>query len=298
MADKETAGPGWLNKLLTLVTIIAATVFIGTIASQYSGLFQGSRPKVGSFAELEGVQWAIHQRTLIFALQEACPYCEASMPLYKELLAASQNGTTFHPVAIFPRGEAIGRVVLKKHGVEMDDVRGGDLDRLGVVGTPTLILVGSDGRIARVWSGKLSQRQEDEVFQALQIARRNYSGELLREIKPGEDVIKLAEFSRVYRSVPVIDSRYRYLFRGSHIVGALNIPDNELEARAQHEISKDAEVILVCDYCLACTAETPLRTACERDVAFMKALGFSRTKAFLAWDQIAMENAGIQLAKN
>jgi hypothetical protein len=50
--------------------------------------------------------------------------------------------------------------------VDAQGIFGQNLDALKVLGTPTVILLDSDGRIEREWIGQLAHGEEEEVMNA------------------------------------------------------------------------------------------------------------------------------------
>jgi hypothetical protein len=51
--------------------------------------------------------------------------------------------------------------------VQVDDVKQTPLNAIGVIGTPTLLLVDGKGTVAQVWEGKLQPDQEGGVLAVL-----------------------------------------------------------------------------------------------------------------------------------
>lgn len=49
-------------------------------------------------------------------------------------------------------------------GVKVDDVEQASLGDLGILGTPTLVLVDSTGKVINKWEGALSPTGESEVM--------------------------------------------------------------------------------------------------------------------------------------
>ena len=60
-----------------------------------------------------------------------------------------------------------GRKYLEGQGVQVDDVKQATLNSIGVIGTPTLLLVDGKGTVAQVWEGKLKPDQEGGVLAVL-----------------------------------------------------------------------------------------------------------------------------------
>ena len=60
-----------------------------------------------------------------------------------------------------------GRKYLEGQGVQVDDVKRATLNAIGVIGTPTLLLVDGKGTVAQIWEGKLQPDQEGGVLAVL-----------------------------------------------------------------------------------------------------------------------------------
>jgi len=96
--------------------------------------------------------WTGGSPTLVFAMQVGCHWCEASADFYRRLLQ-DNDGHSFHPVVAMPQSPTEGAAYLRKLGLNVTDVRQADFHKLGVPGTPTLILVDGRGRVTASWVG-------------------------------------------------------------------------------------------------------------------------------------------------
>ena len=70
-------------------------------------------------------------------------------------------------VAVLPQTPDEGRKYLDGEGVQVDDVKQATLSTIGVVGTPTLLLVDERGKVSEVWRGKIQPDDEEKVIGAL-----------------------------------------------------------------------------------------------------------------------------------
>jgi len=70
-----------------------------------------------------------------------------------------------------PQSVEEGRQYLKKLGVEINEVKQVSMNELGVSGTPTLVLIDNNGKVANVWIGALPPNEENEVLNQLQSER-------------------------------------------------------------------------------------------------------------------------------
>jgi thioredoxin-related protein len=70
-------------------------------------------------------------------------------------------------IAVLPQPVEDGRNYLNKLGVSVDEVRQLPLDKIGVQGTPTIILVDDSGVVRNSWIGFLPPDAELSVLKAL-----------------------------------------------------------------------------------------------------------------------------------
>lgn len=120
---------------------------------------------VGKTVALPGVQFEEGRESLILALSTTCHFCKDSLPFYKALTAKAQGHLDV--IAVFPQTEAEGEKYLHDAGVSVNQFVSTQLDTLGVVGTPTLLLVSSGGKIEKVWAGFLDQTRQQDVLTQL-----------------------------------------------------------------------------------------------------------------------------------
>lgn len=106
------------------------------------------------------------QPVLLIALQAGCHFCEESMPFYKSINdeSASLKG---HLLFAFPSSAASGQAVLSANGIPAKDVRQMDFPKLGVSGTPTVLLISAQGKVDQVWIGKLNSTMTTQFQQTV-----------------------------------------------------------------------------------------------------------------------------------
>jgi len=288
-----------LDRALTVLSVGAALALLWAVTVQLSGRGDAVRleqPVVGSTVPIVGMDWAKNRQTLIIAIQPDCRYCEDSMPFYRQLLASNKTGA-FYPLIVSPRAEAVTRTLLTSHDVNTGDVRISDFGRLGVTRTPTVMLVGSDGRVERVWIGQLTPAHENELFRLLGIRRMGPRASTAGT--RGAVGITAAELATTYEDTPIVDVRPREAFAREHVAGSVNVPIDELEARLQHEVPSTLEAVVVCDYVPECrvVVSTPgAQDRCQRSLSVAKSLGFMKVR-ILEDDLPEVEAAGIPIAR-
>jgi hypothetical protein len=69
---------------------------------------------------------------------------------------------------VFPEERSLSQEFLTAHNMKVDQVTPNrPLTDIGVDGTPTVILVKPDGRIAKEWVGELDPKTQDSVISQL-----------------------------------------------------------------------------------------------------------------------------------
>lgn len=293
-----------LDWILNVACLAVAVLALVLLAQRFLPTARNSTldgPRVGSVAKLRGAGWAADRPTLVMAIQTGCHWCEASANFYHDLLRSSSGGA-FHPIAVFPTTSSDNRAFLEKLKLGIDDVREADFGELGVRGTPTLILVGSNGQVEASWVGLLSPQLENEVFKRLGVERPSKSlDQPSNEVSPSSDLMTGSQFVGLQASstlLQVIDVRPRSEFAAGHIMGSLNIPTEELEARAVHEVPRPATVVVYCHYCPPCENQRKSEgnlTYCVSGRLWLQKLGFTDLKILDA-DLSQLQDLGVNIA--
>jgi len=124
-------------------------------------------PAGQTIAPLPGYRWSSYPKTLVIAIRRGCPFCDASLPFYRQLGEQERsNVLRAHVLVVMPNDESSGSSLLRKGNVEVQGIFGQNLDALRVSGTPTVLLLDSSGRIEREWIGQLTSRGEKDVINA------------------------------------------------------------------------------------------------------------------------------------
>jgi thiol-disulfide isomerase/thioredoxin len=100
-------------------------------------------------------------KVLLIAMSTTCSFCKASIPFYKRL--ESRVSSAAKVVAVFPQSDAEVQQYEKQEGLSLPFKSNIQFDRMGVVGTPTVILVDQWGHPQRTWMGLLKQGDEAEI---------------------------------------------------------------------------------------------------------------------------------------
>ena len=162
-----------LDKVANIALILACTLFIGHLARNYyfsRVLSPNLSPeiKVGEVVKLPGPDTADRRpasATLVLALSSSCGFCQTSMPFYQKLAALrSSSSERVRLATVMPQSREEAESYLKNNGVVVDAVFSMPMSQIGINGTPTLLLLDGQNRLARSWAGRLNSSQESEVI--------------------------------------------------------------------------------------------------------------------------------------
>jgi hypothetical protein len=111
---------------------------------------------------IPGLTFADARQTLLIVTRSTCRYCEDSVPFWKRLVESQRADTaSLRIVAVADEPIETSREYLRRHGLAIDNVVSA---RVPTGGTPTLILVDSQGVARKVWLGMIADaRTQDEI---------------------------------------------------------------------------------------------------------------------------------------
>lgn len=165
-----------LEKLTNVAIIVACLALVGNLARNY---YLSSRPKPrpapeiakGAVVKLPGAASTIPQPTLVLALSKNCHFCQESVGFYQKLTAFKNSSPQgLRLVAVLPEKQEEAASYLKEHGIGADEVVSMEVTKLGVSGTPTLLLLDGQNKLEELWVGKLNDSQETQVIERLKKA--------------------------------------------------------------------------------------------------------------------------------
>ena len=182
MRDRAESGattrPTRIETLANIMTIVVSGILSLVLVKQFLLPPRARRfasPQVAVGAELKnslpGVDWGKNGRTLVLAISTQCHFCTDSAPFFKRI--DKERPKDLKLVAVLPQPVEESRKYLDGVGVLVDEVRQATPESIGVVGTPTLLLVDARGKVSDVWRGKLQPGDEEKVIARL---RGNASG--------------------------------------------------------------------------------------------------------------------------
>ena len=116
--------------------------------------------------EITGHKWEEgHSATLLLAIRKGCAYCEASLPFYRHLSNLQESHLLkVRLLAVMPDTRKVGSEFLDIENLPVEAVFDQSLQSLQVSGTPTLLLLATDGRVEQAWVGKLDAEGERQVL--------------------------------------------------------------------------------------------------------------------------------------
>jgi thiol-disulfide isomerase/thioredoxin len=158
------------------LAIIVVAILLGVVLVRTYLFRSPAQKQIPAVAEIEtgtklslsGVDWNASKRTLVMALSTKCHFCTESAPFYQRLAEERARNLNVRLIAVFPQKSQESLEYLKGLAVNVDDVRQSELASLGVSGTPTLILLNSQGVVEDTWRGKLNDDREGDVLRRLQ----------------------------------------------------------------------------------------------------------------------------------
>lgn len=127
---------------------------------------------LGKRLPLPGFQPRDAVATIVLFVSKNCTFCTESVPFYQRLAAVrSASSGRLRMVAAVPQATETAveaRTYFAQRGIILDEALPAPFRAIGLMATPTLILVGHDGIITDVWTGKLTTDNEAGVLGRIQ----------------------------------------------------------------------------------------------------------------------------------
>lgn len=160
-------------EMVTNVAILLVALLLGgmLVQRQFFPAWTPGRPAlpeeivVGTKLTVPGVTWSQAQKTLLIAVRPGCSYCTASAPFYRRLIEEAQGQARLLVVSGVTEDET--KTYLRELDLPLDEVKQVPMEKVGVIGTPTLILVDRNGAVVDSWVGQLPPDQETKVLDRL-----------------------------------------------------------------------------------------------------------------------------------
>lgn len=165
----------WIDRV-TNVAILTLALLLGVLLWQRYHI--GERPNVqvpiGSQVKLQRVDWVGNGTTVILVLSTECRFCSQNAALYADIasyLRATQYGRS---IALLPEDISRSGPYLANLKVRPDEIREGPVAAVGAKATPTIVVIGRDGRVIKSWVGRLSASAAAAVLRDISsIASKN-----------------------------------------------------------------------------------------------------------------------------
>jgi hypothetical protein len=127
-----------------------------------------SEPLKGTTIKLSGVALDKSHPALVFAISSRCHFCIESAEFYREVTTLRQQHSIKSQIVMaFPQNAGESKEFLDRYKIQPDKIVTEPLEELGVTGTPTLLLVGTNGKVEREWIGRLSPEQREDVLREI-----------------------------------------------------------------------------------------------------------------------------------
>ena len=198
---------------------------------------------------LEGIDLSKSTQNIIVFMDKRCKYCDLDAPFYQQLAKASQ-AQDVNLIIAFPHDLNDGKRYLAKKQIEPDEIVRLHFKQIGIQGTPTLMLLKREGGIIAKWTGELSAPVEDYIVSILGqdqeaiVSKNSPYLALGNKVTPPACNIESLRAGLLSNTVTLVDVDSREEFRAGHIVGAVNIPDDELYSRALNELMVSQRIVL------------------------------------------------------
>jgi rhodanese-related sulfurtransferase len=204
--------------LLTLSTILTKTYIFPT------------EPKVITYGDkisLSDVPLERGKQSVLLFLRSDCVYCTKSGGFYKDISQTlAQTGNT-HLLAVFSKNDERSTDYMSEIGLANLVSIHASFKELGIVATPTMVLIDDMGQVQEVWRGKLSPKREGEFKEKLGIPFDDW---YLEESD-------LNDLKKNGQKVTIVDIQNRDSYARNHHPDAENIPLDELLIRGINELS-------------------------------------------------------------
>lgn len=152
---------------VTHVALIAVCCIAGYTLIRQHIARNATVPSVheGERVTVAGYDWSQANTTALLAISSQCHFCEQSLPLYRTLgNVARQAKGSFRVIAVSAEPRETLANYLEKRGVNLQGVFNSSLSKLGVRGTPTVLVVDRKGVVQSVFVGKLNNAREGQLM--------------------------------------------------------------------------------------------------------------------------------------
>jgi len=181
------------------------------------------------------IDWSKNKQSIVFALSPHCQYCTNGAPFFRCLIEKIEKSNIAKTVAVFSEPDNAGKEYLRSIGVKIHEIYQVPLKSIGIMATPGIFIVNDEGVVTRHWQGEPDVKAQFQIYDTLNIdidALPERIGEVTRV-----NSSTLDKAIQDNADITIIDVNDRDIFNDGHIPGAINIPADEIEARAKDELS-------------------------------------------------------------
>lgn len=227
-----------LNIAILLVALALSALLVKKFFFQPAAQNPDYRIAANAVLNVNGINWADSDRTVLLALGRDCKYCSDSAAFYRRLAAGIASQTSMRLIAVFSQKELEAEAYLKQLEIPIRELRYVSLSSLGIKSVPTLAILDRSGVVTDLWVGKLSPLEEKAVLSKLKLPDTRPP----EEWSIDEAGLKLKLDNK--EQLVLLDIRERSAYAASHRDGARNIPLDELPVRAQNELPQDHTIVI------------------------------------------------------
>jgi hypothetical protein len=227
---------------------------------------------VGVTWALDNIDWSSAERlSVVLVASETCDVCAQSVQFYRtlsNLIAREISGVRLYVIS--PSDSWVQKAGIAAQKVSYDK----DPFRLGFVIYPSIVLVAPSGLVTHLWTGRLSDGEEQEILNLIQGGKtpKSRSSEMDAHFAREVSLALLQEIQSAADRVLLLDPRDRDSFAKAHRGEARNIPLDEWEVRLRKEVSANTTIIV------DCTWEVP---KCRMAGWHLKELGVENVGVFM-----------------
>jgi hypothetical protein len=159
----------YLDRVANIAVIVAVAIFLilvirGEFPRRISPSTNRAAALVGKTISLPGVRFSTKNDTLLLGISESCHFCKESIPWYKQLTGQVQGKVDV--IAVLPQTQVEAENFIRSEGLSGTKVVSANLGSIGVLATPTLLLVDSTGRVKDAWIGRQDEVGQQKVLAA------------------------------------------------------------------------------------------------------------------------------------
>lgn len=157
--------------LLAAVTVVAFFAYSYFAPPPSPVRLQTGLQKGQVLPQIEGLDYSKSPQTLLIAMNTKCKFCTSSVPFYNQLVEKQkQSGKEVRIVAAFSNApDEVQQYVAEKQ-FAVETLAAADLAKLGLVNTPTVVLVDNKGRILNFWMGQLPAEGEKHLLDTMNLS--------------------------------------------------------------------------------------------------------------------------------